>query len=85
MKQIVSITITDEDIRYNVETAVQELEEENQVAFPDRDARSEFINDCVSCVIDKYELYERDPFGYRPDYRVTVLDMADLYEYTVND
>ena len=35
--------------------------------------------------IDSYELYERDPFGYRPDYRATVLDMADLYEYTVND
>ena len=85
MKQIISITITDEDIRYNVETAAQELEEENQVAFPDSDARSEFIEDCVSSEIDKYELYERDPFGYRPDYKTEVLDMANLYEYTVED
>ena len=81
MKQIVSITITDEDIRYNVETAAQELEEENQVAFPDRDARSEFIDDCVSCVIDKYELYEHDPLTYTPDYECEVLDLAEVYGY----
>ena len=81
MKQIVSITITDEDIRYNVETAAQELEEENQVAFPDSDARSEFIDDCVSCVADKYELYEHDTFTYTPDYECEVLDLAEVYGY----
>ena len=85
MKQIVAITITDEDIRYNVETAATELEEDNQIRFPDTDARAEFIEDCVASEIDKYELYERDPFGYRPDYKVAVLDMADLYEYTVEE
>ncbi len=81
MKQIVTITITDEDIRYNVETAAQELEEENQVTFPDSDARSEFIDDCISCVTDKYELYEHDPFMYIPDYECEVLDLAKIYGY----
>ena len=81
MKQIVAITITDKDIRYNVNTAATELEEENQVSFPDSDARAEFIDDCVSCIIDKYELYEHDPFTYTPDYEMEVLDLAELYCY----
>ena len=81
MKQIVAITITDSDIRYNVETAASELEEENQIRFPDTDARKEFIDDCVACVIDKYELYEHDPFTYNPDYECEVLDLAKLYDY----
>ena len=81
MRQIVAFTITDEDIRYNVEQAASELEEENQVRFPDTDSRAEFIDDCVACVIDKYELYEHDPFTYNPDYEEEVLDLAKLYDY----
>ena len=81
----ITAVITDADIRYYIDQAATELEEDNQIRFPDSDARAEFIEDCVSSEIDKYELYERDPFGYRPDYRVEVLDMADLYEYTVAD
>ena len=81
MKQIVAITITDADIRYNVDTAATELEEEKQVSFPDSDARTEFIEDCVSCIIDRYELYEHDPFIYTPDYEEEVLDLAELYGY----
>lgn len=80
MKPITAI-ITDADIRYSVDTAATELEEENQICFPDSDARAEFIEDCVSCIIDKYELYERDPFRYIPDYTIEVLDTADLYGY----
>ena len=81
----ITAVITDADIRWRIDQAATELEEDNQIRFPDSTARAEFIEDCVSSEIDKYELYERDPFGYRPDYRVTVLDMADLYKYTVND
>ena len=72
----ITAVITDADIRWHIDQAATELEEDNQIRFPDSTARAEFI---------EYELYERDPFGYRPDYRVTVLDMADLYEYTVSD
>ena len=76
----ITAVITDADIRYYIDQAATELEEDNQIRFPDSTARAEFIEDCVSSEIDSYELYER-----RPDYRVTVLDMADLYEYTVSD
>ena len=81
MKTIIAFTITDADIRYNVDTAAAELEEENQIRFPDCDARAEFIDDCVSCIIDRYELYEHDPFIYTPDYEEEVLDLAKLYVY----
>ena len=76
MKKFTAV-ITDADIRWYIDQAATELEEDNQIRFPDSEARKEFIEDCV--------LYERNPFGYRPDYKVTVLDMADLYEYTVNE
>ena len=81
MKTVIAFTITDADIRYNVDTAATELEEEKQVSFPDSDARTEFIEDCVSCIIDRYELYEHDPFIYTPDYEEEVLDLAELYGY----
>jgi len=81
METIIAFTITDADIRYNVDTAAAELEEENQIRFPDCDARAEFIDDCVSCIIDRYELYEHDPFIYTPDYEEEVLDLAKLYGY----
>ena len=82
MKKFAAV-ITDADIRYYIDQAATELEEDNQIRFPDSTARAEFIEDCVSSEIDSYELYERDPFGYRLAYRVTVLDLADLYAYTV--
>ena len=44
MKTIFTMTITEEDIRYNVDTAATELEEDNQIQFPDADARAEFID-----------------------------------------
>lgn len=72
-------TITEEDIRSGIEAAATELEEENQVHFPDREARVDFVEDCVSGIIDKIDLYERDPFMYRPDYTMEVLDTAKVY------
>ena len=84
MKKFTAV-ITDADIRYYIDQAATELEEDDQIRFPDSNARADFIEDCVSSEIDKYELYERNPFGYRSDYRVTVLDMADLYEYTIEE
>ena len=84
MKKFTAV-ITDADIRYCIDQATTELEEDNLIHFPDSNARAEFIEDCVSSEIDKYELYERDPFGYRPDYKTEILDMANLYEYTVED
>ena len=70
-------TITDEDIRFEIETAATELEKDQQIAFPDRDSRTEFLDDCIIGVMDKRNLYET----YMPDYRMEVLDLAGLYGY----
>ena len=70
-------TITDEDIRYEIETATTELEEDHQIAFPDSDSRAEFLDDCITGVMDKLNIYET----YMPDYRMEVLDLADLYGF----
>ena len=74
----ITYTLTNEDIRFEIERAAAELEEDNQVRFPDSEAREEFIQDCTECVMDKAELYELD---YRPDYALEILDMAKLYNY----
>ena len=70
-------TITDEDIRFEIENAATELEEDHQIAFPDSDSRTEFLDDCITGVMDKLNLYET----YMPDYRMEVLDLADTYGY----
>ena len=80
MKPIIAI-ITEEDIRFRIEEAARELEEDAEIHFPDADARAEFLDDCTATVIDKYELYDHDPFRYMPNYHDTVLDMARLYDY----
>ena len=76
MKKHIAI-ITDADIRFEIETAANELEEGNQIHFPDSDARTEFLDDCISCILDKFDLYEH----YCPDYAMEILDVAKLYGY----
>ena len=70
-----TLTITDEDIRSGIETAVRDLLEENQVHFPDGTAQSDFINDCVDGIISKLELYG----FFFPNYTTEVFDTARLY------
>ena len=77
----ITVVLTDADIRYRIDLAATDLEEDNLIRFPDSEARAAFIEDCVAGEVDQYELYDRHPFGYRPDYRTSVLDMADLYGY----
>ena len=74
-----TVTITESDIRFQIETAVSELEQDGQVHFPDADFRGEFIDDCVRSEIDRVELYDSDPFRRPKDYALEVLDMAELY------
>ncbi len=76
MKKYITV-ITDADVRIEIETAATELEEENQIHFPESTARAEFLEDCVSCILDKFDLYEH----YRPDYSMEILDTAKLYGY----
>ena len=70
-------TITDEDVRFEIETAATQLEEDQQIAFPDSDSRAEFLDGCITGVMDKLNIYET----YMPDYRMEVLDLADTYGY----
>ena len=81
MKKYIAV-ITEDDIRSGFEEAVAQLEEDLAIRFPDTESRAGFIEDCVSCEIDRYEFYDRNP-GHRPDYAVEALDMADLYGYTL--
>ena len=76
-------TITEADIRFEIETAVSELEQDGQITFPDSNTRNEFIEDCVGSQIDRVEMYGSSPFRSRKDYSVDVLDMAALYGYTL--
>ncbi len=76
-------TVTENDIRFEIETAVSELEQDGQIAFPDRDTRAEFIEDCVRSEIDRVELYDSNPFRSQKDYTVDALDSAALYGYTL--
>ena len=81
----IKVVLTDADIRYHIDLAITELEEDNLIHFTDSESRTEFIEDCVSCEVDQYDLYDRNPLGYCPNYKVSVLDMADLYGYLVED
>ena len=76
-------TITEADIRFQIETAVSELEQDGQIAFPDSDTRTGLIEDCVRSEIDRVELYDSNPFRSRKDYTVDTLDAAALYGYTL--
>ena len=80
MKKYIAI-ITDIEIRSRFDEAAAELERDNQICFPDSKARADFIEDCVSSEIDKYELYDSSPFIHQTNYAVMVLDMAELYGY----
>ena len=41
----ITAVITDADIRWHIDQAATELEEDNQIRFPDSTARAEFIED----------------------------------------
>ena len=44
MKKFTAV-ITDADIRYYIDQAATELEEDDQIRFPDSNARADFIED----------------------------------------
>ena len=80
MKKYIA-TITESDIRFQIETAVSELEEDGQITFPDNDTRAGFVEDCVRSEIDRVELYDSEPFRSMKDFAVDILDMAELYGF----
>ena len=75
------LTVTDESIRYEVEDALRECEENEWIIFPSQEAREKFIQDCVEDVIERYELYD---FAYHPDYSELVWSLAEDCDYTTD-
>ena len=75
----INITINDETIRADVESAVQFAEWDNFLGFPNDAARDEFIDETTDEIISKYEIYA----NYHPDYAETVLDMAEMAGYAL--
>ena len=75
----INITINDETIREEVESAVRFAEWNDFIGFPNDAARAEFIDDVTEDIISKYEVYA----DYSPNYAETVLDMAELNGYSV--
>ena len=76
MKKYITV-ITEDDIRFGIEEAATELEETEQLRFPNAAVRAEFLDDCIACVIDKFDAYEH----YCPNWETEVLDAACLYGY----
>ena len=74
-----TFAITTDDIRFEIERAAAELEEEELLHFPDSEARAEFLDDCICSVIDKFDFYEQ----YCPNWEAEVSDTAQLYGYAL--
>jgi len=68
----------------DINQAVADLEDENQIRFPDSKTRAEFIEDCIAVERWKTEMYDRDP-AYRPDWRMIILDNARWYGYSMEE
>ena len=78
MKRIV-LQITDTTIKYDVEDALKEMEDNDEIEFPTIETRDEFITECVENIIERYEFYD---YEFTPDYDEIVYELAAEYEYT---
>ena len=72
------IAMTTEEIRNYILDSITMLEEDSQLHFPDGAAREEFLEECVTCIADKYDFYDGN---YTPDFDLEVLDTAGYYGY----
>lgn len=85
MRIIYNRTVTDEDVREEIEAAISEAITEKAIRFPDETARSEFTADCVGCTVMDFEDHDASGELFDPDYIEIVYDMAHLYGYIVED
>ena len=70
----INITINDETIMQDIDFAVNDLLEDEEISFNSEDEKREFIQDCFDNIAQKIELY--------PNYLPTDIysDVLDLYE-----
>ncbi len=83
--KIIVPAVTDDDIRHDVEYWVTEFKAEGWILFPDDDACNELVDECVREIVDRYELYERAPNSYCPNYDEIIFDCARDGGYIVDD
>ena len=74
--------ITSTDIHVRFDEAANELERDNQIRFPDSKARADFIEDCVRSKIDKFELYDSDPFNHQTKHVYDFAFFATMETYS---
>lgn len=85
MKIVYQIAITDDDIRYDVESIVKENCDNEWIKFPNEEARAEFIDDCVEYFCDQYEDGFYDRVMERDEYEAVIIEFADDYGYRLYD
>ena len=51
----ISITINDDTIMDDVQLTIDYMLEDDEITFPNDEAREEFANDCADEIIDRYE------------------------------
>ena len=71
--------VTDEDIRANVIKALEDIEADNPVKYPDESTRNVVIETCVDYICDAYE-YNTCVDGYIPGYCGIVYDTLHDYD-----
>ena len=60
--------VTDEGVRANVMDALEEIEDDNKVIYPDESTRNEIISVCTEYILDAYERNEYYGSVYSPGY-----------------
>ena len=72
--------VTDEDILTNIEDALQEIEDDNPVMYPDESTRKEVIEVCLEYICDAYDRNAYYNDGYIPGYYSIVYDTLMDYD-----
>lgn len=77
----ISITINDETILADVQLTIDYMLEDEEITFPNDEAREEFANDCAEEIIDRYENSWDDSIPGMEAIRDIVYDNAEVNGY----
>lgn len=77
----ISITINDDTIMDDVQLTIDYMLEDNEITFPDDEAREEFARDCADEIIDRYECSWDDSIPDMEAIRDAVIDNAEINGY----
>lgn len=77
----ISITINDDTIMDDVQLTIDYMLEDDEITFPNDEAREEFANDCTDEIIDRYEDSWDDSIPDMEVIRNIVYDNAEVNGY----